>query len=1017
MNPRRNRWSIVITVAVIAVVLFGIVAMVRSHQHAATPAEQLVEAAAGWRPIDGRLTGGFHWTVQKSAPGTIRQRAVAAGLVQQLGDRIEPDALRMSAAAQLLVNQRSNALAKLEQAARMFPNDARVWSDLATTRLSVALEEHRAADLPLALAAADRAIELDPMLPEGRFNRAAILERLGLHAQARDEWKQYLGRDASGDWSIEARRRLRKVPPAADWKVALAEALARGPDASRAFVAAHPQEARTWAEGFLVYQWALAEEQHDSATAAKFLGQIRTIGSLIAERGDQLLVDSIAAVDRTARDPATRRTLVQAYLAYGTGRGQYGKEKFREAEQSLGRAAELFRKAHSPMASVSEYFAANTVFSQTRVQEAREMLARLDDSVDAARHPTLAAQIVWELALCDSYEGAMGSCMSRVRKAHAIFEQQGEATNRAFVSAILAEAYDRTARVEEGWEYRVGALPVLSDLTDRSRLAAVLAGAIRAESYRHQYGSAIALAAVAIDESVKNGTAHLITEARTRQAIVFAEAGARERAMQALGNARADAAKIEDEQLRARAIADTNVVEASLTRTSSPERAIALFTDAIDLYTRVHHETWLPQARLERGRAYRGMGDTAHALEDFEAGIREIERQRSTIQQTDVRSTFFDTAPDLFAEAVDLLIARGDAAAAYSMAERARARTLYEQLGITAPSPRIDSAAEVRQRLGPEEVLIEYQILPNGLGIFCLDRDSITVVRTNIDLARLRSTTAELVDSIRNGRSPIARRAAAEAWRLLIAPVADRIAHAERLIIVPDRFLHAIPFPALFDTSSRQYLIQRHELVLSPGGSFGGGSTRTFDSSPALIIGDPTAGTGADPRLAHAELEARAIARLYGVTPLVGDAATVEAVIEQASKSRLIHYAGHAQSASDRDENRLMTLDASDIARLRLSNNSLVVLAACGALRGNTDRVEGIPSLARAFMAAGVPTVVGTLWDVPDESSASLFLEFHQQLKQGKRPAAALRNAQLAALRSNDRTNMTWAILAIIGRD
>lgn len=918
----------------------------------------------------------------------------------------------MSAAAQLLVNQRANGLAKLEQAARSFPNDADVWTDLAATRLSVAIEEHRAADLPLALAAADRAIELAPMLPEARFNRAAILERLGLHVQAREEWKNYLERDGSSDWAIEARRRLRAIAPASDWKREITEALEHGP-AIRAFVAAHSQEARTWAEGFLLFQWARAEEQHDTAGAEKLLEQSRTIGNLIADRGDHLIVDSISAIDR-ASDSAARTTLVQAHLAYGAGRGLYMKGHLREAEQSLGRAAELFRKARSPMASVAAYFQANTIFDQTHVQEARELLLRLLESLDAARHPTLAAQIEWELALCDSYEGAMGSCMSRVLKAHALFDRQGEATNRAFVAAILAEAYDRTARVEEGWEYRVGALPVLSDLTDRSRLAAVLAGAIRAESYRHQYDSAIALAAVAIDESIKNGTPHLIAEAHTRKAIVFGEAGDGERAIQALGNARATVAKIEDEQLRARATADIDVVEGSLTKATNPDRAIVLLTNAIDLYTRQHHETWLPQARLERGRAYRGIGGTTRALDDFEAGIREIERQRSTIEQSDVRSTFFDTAPDLFSEAVDLLIARGDVAAAYSMAERARARTLYEQLGIAAPSPRIDSATEVRQRLSTDEVLLEYQIVPGGLAIFCLDRQSITVARTNVDLPRLRSTTAELVDSIRNGRSPIVRRAASEGWQLLIAPVADRIAHVQRLIIVPDRFLHAIPFPALFDAASRQYLIQRHELVLSPGGSFGGGVARKFDISPALIIGDPT---GTEPRLAHAELEARAIARLYGVTPLVRDAATVDAVIEQASKSRMIHYAGHAQSASDRDESRLMTLDASDIARLSLPNTSLVVLAACGGLRGNTDRVEGIPSLARAFMAAGVPTVVGTLWDVPDESTASLFLEFHKQLKRGSPPAAALRNAQLAALRSSEPTNMTWATVAMIGRD
>ena len=1024
IQRRTRQWR---PASAIAGVLLAVVALLLAGgRGGSSPSDLLRSATREWRPRDGRITGGLVWTSQDGTSTPIRRKAAASVLLQQTGGRTDPESLRLAAASSLIAGSTSTALAKLTEASRAHRNDAAIWNDLATARLVAAIENGTAADLPLALAAADRAIELDPKLAEARFNRAAILERLGLRTQSRSEWAACLKLDPSGEWSAEAVRRVRQLNAGPDVKSELERALAAHSlgnlEPIRAFVAAHPQEARTSGEGLLFYRWALAEKAGDVAGATQALEQITTISQLLAMRGDRFLSDAVAAA---TRDPRRRDLLVEAYLAYGTGRGIYGKDLPREAEPHLRRAADLFRKVGSPMAMLSEYFMANTIFDQTRIDEARAVLERLRGAVDSSLYPAMAAQIVWQLALCDSYNGAWSACMTHVREAHMLFERQGETTNRAFVEAILAEAYDRVGRVEEGWEHRVAALDVLSRLPDRSRLAAVLAGAIRAESYRGEFSSALAIAAVATDESVKNGAPHLIAEAHTRRAIVLSQAGARDEAGAAVVEARAVAGKIEDRQLRARAVADLDFVEGSTLRSSNPERAADLLSAAITFYTQQRHQAWLPQTWLELGRVHAAMGNSTLALEDFEEGILETERQRSSIEQNELRSGFFDTAPELFAEAVNLLIARGALEQAYAMAERARARTLYEELGIAISPTRTASASEIRKRLAEGEVVVEYQLLPNGLAIFCLDRTSLTVTRTNVDAVALRAMTSELVTSLRSGRNAAFRSAAAEAWRILIAPVAGRIEGARRLVIVPDRFLYAIPFPALLDVRTNRHLIEQCEIVLSPGGSFAGVAAGPFPKTPVLVIGNPSDGTGERSRLPEAEDEARAIAHLYGETGLFGDQATRKAILEIAPRSAMIHYAGHAVSSDDRNDSQLVLagsggeglLEASEIARLPLHRTSLVVLAACGTLRGNSDRVEGMPSLARAFMAAGVPTVVGTLWDVPDESATALFLAFHRHLKQGMSPAAALRNAQIAEIRSSSPDkNMTWATVSIMGR-
>jgi CHAT domain-containing protein len=79
----------------------------------------------------------------------------------------------------------------------------------------------------------------------------------------------------------------------------------------------------------------------------------------------------------------------------------------------------------------------------------------------------------------------------------------------------------------------------------------------------------------------------------------------------------------------------------------------------------------------------------------------------------------------------------------------------------------------------------------------------------------------------------------------------------------------------------------------------------------------------------------------------------------------------------------------------------LVVLSACQTALGREIRGEGLVGLTRGFMYAGARSVVASLWQVDDESTAELMKRFYQaMLKDGGRPAEALRTAQLEMSRS-----------------
>ena len=81
-------------------------------------------------------------------------------------------------------------------------------------------------------------------------------------------------------------------------------------------------------------------------------------------------------------------------------------------------------------------------------------------------------------------------------------------------------------------------------------------------------------------------------------------------------------------------------------------------------------------------------------------------------------------------------------------------------------------------------------------------------------------------------------------------------------------------------------------------------------------------------------------------------------------------------------------------------NAHLVTLSACETAVGREMGGEGLLGLTRAFQFAGARTVLSSLWNVSDASTATLMKRFYSYLRQGKTKDEALRSAQLDLLRS-----------------
>jgi hypothetical protein len=83
---------------------------------------------------------------------------------------------------------------------------------------------------------------------------------------------------------------------------------------------------------------------------------------------------------------------------------------------------------------------------------------------------------------------------------------------------------------------------------------------------------------------------------------------------------------------------------------------------------------------------------------------------------------------------------------------------------------------------------------------------------------------------------------------------------------------------------------------------------------------------------------------------------------------------------------------------LDLHQTELVVLSACQTQLGQLSAGDEVVGLTRAFMFAGAPTVVASLWSVDDAATALLMERFYGHLQTGLGKSAALRQAQLDLL-------------------
>jgi CHAT domain-containing protein len=320
-------------------------------------------------------------------------------------------------------------------------------------------------------------------------------------------------------------------------------------------------------------------------------------------------------------------------------------------------------------------------------------------------------------------------------------------------------------------------------------------------------------------------------------------------------------------------------------------------------------------------------------------------------------------------------------------------------------------------------------------------------------LSHLREVIAETAPpSGASGASAAADEGSSEALRflydLLIAPIDDLLptAPGAEVVFVPDGSLYNVPFAAL-QAKDGTCLIDRYTIRLlvslgdvdAPARSTNHGAS----SDHALVVANPSPMPDELPPLFGAEREAESVAAVLGTTPLIGNRATLQTVLERLPSVEIAHFATHAVFDEEYgymsylvlvppgpEGIRIVTEDGmlflsgkegeaakGHLAAEAISNLHLragvVVLSACNTGRGDITG-EGVSGLASAFLSAGAGSVVVALWDVPDQSTELLMTEFYHSLHAGSGTAPALREAMLKT-RARTPSPRAWAGFELLG--
>lgn len=931
------------------------------------------------------------------------------------------------------------ALRRLTRRLAAAPGDVEARSNRAAVLIERAERSGRAPDLLVAYREIARVLAAAPEFPEAVFNRALVIDRLGLRGLARAAWREWSS--VEGDLGAErVRRRIGELDRPAlfeSWelegRLLLLRAARSGDEAdARRLARTYRPFVRQWVEETVLPCWAGATletcpDEIDSR-AATILGQ--AVADAVR---DHTLADTLARM----HGGAERRELVLRGLrSYGRGmeiHRAYGDAG--EKERWLARAEKDLRESGAPLWRWARLYRAGA-WSRDRPVLAQERLARLAAGISAARQPALLARAHWSMGLNETTRNRFEDALPHYERMREHLLRSEGPGSAAFAELLTAEASSRLGALDEAWNHRVAALRGLAPVANPKDLHATLYSAVEQLFLEGHMETVGAFVEELSANAERWGTDIALAEAALQRGRLLASRGDLDGAEASFDRARLAAARIAEEPLRRRTESTLALYQAEGLLDSSGDASQVPLDAARDAMIDLDYRYQLPRIDAVRAGVALSRGDRDGAIAAIRQSIEEEEKIRREVDDLTLRTFAFEGAQRAFDLRIGLALDEDvEGSEAFRWAEASRARVLGDLLtpdagapGSPAPILEIEDLAAA---LPDDTDLLELAVLPDRLIAWHVTRTGRRTVASAVGADEIAARVERFRQAIeQGGDAETVRDAGGALHRLLLGPFESEIAPGRHLVIVPDRSLARVPFAALWNAGEESYLIERHPITVAPSATaflaLRERAGRVSDGPPTsvLAVGANHPSKGPLPQVAS---EARDVAELYPRSRvLTGGGATVAAFWESFGRAEVIHFSGHGEDdehALTRSHLYFAPADAEDPGVLygedligrRIDGTRLAVLAACRTAAWGERGRETVSGLAAAFLAAGVPTVVASLWPVDDAPTRELVNGLHRNLRRGQSPAHALQQAQIDFIHSSDRTPRDWAGLVAVG--
>lgn len=336
------------------------------------------------------------------------------------------------------------------------------------------------------------------------------------------------------------------------------------------------------------------------------------------------------------------------------------------------------------------------------------------------------------------------------------------------------------------------------------------------------------------------------------------------------------------------------------------------------------------------------------------------------------------------------------------------------------------SARELQKAIPQNTMVVEFYSARNMFYVCVVSRDTLKIVpvvgvmdvREKLRLLQLQLAKFRLgEDYVHRMEKWLLKATQAhleELYALLIAPIRHHLT-AEHLVMVPHTFLHYLPFHALSD--GKRYLIDDFTMSYAPSGSIFAlcqEKAATEGNRETLVLAVP------DGRAPYIADEGKFVATAMQPSQLfVGPDATEERLRTLGPESRFIHIATHGYFRQDNPMFSSIRLGTSmlslfDLYQLQL-NAELVTLSGCGTGMNVVVGGDELIGLVRGLLYAGAQTLMVSLWEIHDESTAEFMRDFYTVYRTLPNKAMALREAVLK-LREKRPHPYYWAAFALVGK-